>query len=58
MSAGLRDLDGQQVVRAAARAGRADRRFFSGMAVAALITVYAGFAPTYYLRGYSLVPGA
>ena len=27
-----------------------DRRFFSGMAAAALVTVVAGFAPTYFLR--------
>jgi hypothetical protein len=32
-------------------ARRSERRFFSGMAVALLITVFAGFAPTYYLRG-------
>jgi len=31
-------------------AKRTERRFFSGMAVVLLITVFAGFAPTYYLR--------
>ncbi len=29
---------------------RSERRFFGGMAVVLLITVFAGFAPTYYLR--------
>jgi FtsH-binding integral membrane protein len=28
-----------------------DRRFFTGMAIAAALTVFVGFAPTYYLRG-------
>jgi hypothetical protein len=32
----------------------AEHRFYLGMAVAVLATVFAGFAPTYYLRG--LVP--
>jgi hypothetical protein len=32
---------------------RRDRRFFSGMAVAAALTVFIGFAPTYYLNGLS-----
>jgi len=35
-------------------AWRRDRRFFTGMAVAALLTVFAGFAPTYYLRSILL----
>ena len=30
---------------------RRDRLFFSGMAVAAALVVFAGFAPTYYLKG-------
>ena len=30
---------------------RRDRMFFSGMAVAAALVVFAGFAPTYYLKG-------
>lgn len=30
--------------------------FYSGMAVAVLITVFAGFAPTYYLRSYFGTP--
>lgn len=33
-----------------ADAWRRDRRFFTGMAVAALLTVFAGFAPSYYLK--------
>lgn len=36
-------------------AGR-DRLFFSGMAIAVLLTVFAGFAPTYYLKGYFATP--
>ena len=28
-----------------------DRRFFTGMAVAVAVSVFAGFAPTYYLKG-------
>jgi len=32
---------------------RRDRFFFSGFAVAALFWVFAGFAPTYYLRGFT-----
>ena len=32
-------------------AWRRDRLFFSGMAIAATIVVFAGFAPTYYLKG-------
>lgn len=34
----------------AADAWRRDRRFFTGMALAALLTVFAGFAPSYYLK--------
>jgi hypothetical protein len=33
-----------------------DRLFFTGMAVAAALTVFVGFAPTYYLRGSTLPP--
>jgi hypothetical protein len=33
-----------------ADAWRRDRRFFTGMAVAAALTVLAGFAPSYYLK--------
>ena len=36
----------------AADAWRRDRRFFTGMAVAALLTVLAGFAPSYYLKAF------
>ena len=31
-------------------AWRRDRRFFTGMALAAMLTVFAGFAPSYYLK--------
>ena len=33
-----------------------DRRFFSGMALLSAATVFAGFAPTYYLRAYTGAP--
>lgn len=33
-------------------AGAYDRVFYSGMAILMALTVVAGFAPTYYLRGY------
>ena len=33
---------------------RSDRLFFSGMAVATALTVFAAFAPTYYLRSHDL----
>ncbi len=36
---------------AVSREWRRDRRFFTGMAVAAALTVFAGFAPTYFLKG-------
>lgn len=32
--------------------GRGRRRFFTGLALAIAITVFAGFAPIYYLRFY------
>jgi hypothetical protein len=32
-------------------AGRRERLFFGGMALALLVTVFVGFAPTYYLSG-------
>jgi hypothetical protein len=35
----------------------ADRRFFSGLAVALTLSVFAGFAPTYYLKGLYGTPG-
>jgi hypothetical protein len=35
---------------------RNDRVFFTGMAIAAAVTVFAGFAPTYYLRSHDLPP--
>jgi hypothetical protein len=38
------------------RTGAYDRVFYTGMAVAMALTVFAGFAPTYYLRGYFGAP--
>jgi hypothetical protein len=32
--------------------GRNDRLFYTGMSIASIITVFVGFAPTYYLKGY------
>ncbi|MEP6689245.1 MAG: hypothetical protein ABJC36_12925 [Gemmatimonadales bacterium] len=46
-----RSLSAGAIVQARLR----DRRFFTGMAVAALLTAVIGFAPTYYLR--SMVGG-
>ena len=35
------------------RVSRRDRRFFVGMAIAAVATVFFGFAPTYYLKPFT-----
>jgi hypothetical protein len=35
------------------RVSRGDRRFFVGMATAAVATVFFGFAPTYYLKSFT-----
>ncbi|MGI8735589.1 MAG: hypothetical protein ACR2LM_20085 [Pyrinomonadaceae bacterium] len=35
---------------------RADRRFFTAMSIAAAITVFAGFAPTYFLKSAFRAP--
>jgi hypothetical protein len=52
-SAGV-GIAGRRVPASAIAAGRArDHRFFTAMAVAAALTVFIGFAPTYYLRGMS-----
>jgi len=40
-----------ELARPGVSAWRRDRRFFTGMAVAAALTVFAGFARTYYLKG-------
>ena len=37
-------------------AGRSDRLFFTGMGVVLASVVFAGFAPTFYLRGSALPP--
>lgn len=40
-----------------APAGRArEHRFFTGMAVALAVIAFVGFAPTYYLRGFTAAP--
>jgi hypothetical protein len=39
-----------------ARERHLDRRFFTGMAVAALLVVVVGFAPSYYFRAFSDAP--
>lgn len=39
-----------------ASAWKRDRIFYSGMAIASAITVFAGFAPTYFLRSFSTQP--
>jgi hypothetical protein len=49
----------QPATAGAARAGRIagwDRVFFTGMAAVVAVTVFAGFAPTYYLKGYYGAP--
>lgn len=51
MGADLGVVGGQVVLGSAGMERRRDRWFFSGMAIAALLTVLTGFAPTYYLRG-------
>src|SRR5512134_3548234 len=38
---------------AAARERNRDHRFFTAMALAAALTAFVGFAPSYYLRGFS-----
>jgi phosphatidylserine synthase len=49
------DLAGGRGMRASAvlEERNRDRRFFTGMAIAAALTVFVGFAPTYYVRGLS-----
>ena len=42
------------VVEKVAERRNSDRVFFTGMSVASVLTVFAGFAPTYYLRGEDL----
>ena len=43
---------------AARRAGSYDRLFYSAMAIAMAVTVFAGFSPTYYLRFFDGGPEA
>jgi uncharacterized membrane protein YozB (DUF420 family) len=51
MSAGTGVAGAPVAMGSVAEERQRDRWFFSGMAVAALLTVLTGFAPTYYLRG-------
>jgi uncharacterized membrane protein YozB (DUF420 family) len=51
MSAGTRVVGAPVALGAVGEERQRDRWFFSGMAIAALLTVLTGFAPTYYLRG-------
>ena len=51
MGADLGVVSGQVALGSAGAGRQRDRWFFTGMAVAALLTVLAGFAPTYYLKG-------
>jgi len=52
MSADL-GLTGDRARASAVLQGRnRDRRFFTGMAIAAALTVFIGFAPTYYLGNF------
>lgn len=52
MSAELGTADGRLVAASATAHERSrDRRFFTGMAVAAALTAFAGFARSYYLKG-------
>src|SRR5262245_34568808 len=40
-----------QARRSSENARRRERRFFTGMAVAAMAAIFVGFAPSYYLKG-------
>lgn len=51
MSVQAEAVAGRQVPADPAAAWRRDRLFFTGMAGAAAVVVFAGFAPTYYLKG-------
>ncbi|HEX6742379.1 MAG TPA: hypothetical protein VF079_11370, partial [Sphingomicrobium sp.] len=42
--------EGQPHLTPKRRSKRAERVFFTGMAAATLLTVFAGFAPTYFLQ--------
>ena len=50
MSVNVDAVAGRQPVSTPAWPWRRDRLFFSGMAIAAALVVFAGFAPTYYLK--------
>src|ERR1700682_4912106 len=52
------DLTGQsmaapaEIINKRDQSRRRERLFYTGMSVAFVITVFAGFAPTFYLRSY------
>ena len=52
MGAELGMTAGRVSSRATTPEWRRDRRFFTGMAIALLLTVFLGFAPSYYLGSY------
>jgi cytosine/uracil/thiamine/allantoin permease len=49
-------VGGRVAVESAAGERRRDRWFFTGMAVAALVAVFIGFAPSYYLGNFFGAP--
>lgn len=54
MSAGVGVADGKSLAAVTvARQWRRDRRFYTGMGLVCALAVFAGFAPTYYLRSFS-----
>jgi hypothetical protein len=55
MTTGLGAAEAPRVIPAAGRSRR-DRWFFTGMALAAAVTVFIGFAQSYYLRSFSTAP--
>jgi hypothetical protein len=56
MGAELGGVGGHVAVGSAAQERQRDRWFFTGMAVAALLTVFTGFAPSYYLGSFVEAP--
>jgi hypothetical protein len=57
MSADTAALNAPVVAAPRTDAWRRDRRFFTGMAIAAMLTVFVGFAPSYYLKVVLGSPG-
>jgi uncharacterized membrane protein YozB (DUF420 family) len=56
MSIGHGVAGGTSVLAPKASARRRDHRFFTGMALAAALVAFVGFAPSYYLRAFSTAP--